>query len=143
MKSMFKSRFLLSCLMVLAIIVAAGACTSTAGPTTPTGPPAVTAGQVANSGATVFANRCAKCHGDKGQGLTASAIMGSNANLQKYTTAQGLLNFIDTAMPFDAPGSLSSQQYQEVLAYLLVQNNFVSPGTAWDPDKLSDIALKK
>jgi hypothetical protein len=43
-------------------------------------------------------------------------------------------------MPANAPGSLSSQQYLEVMAYLLLQNGFVTSGQALD--NLGGISLK-
>jgi alcohol dehydrogenase (cytochrome c) len=116
---------------------------STPGPTasTPTAP-ATTAGQLAEAGKTVFADHCAKCHGDQGQGITGPVLIGAANTLDKYGTAQGLLNFIDTAMPLDAPGSLSQQQYLEVVSYFLVQDSFVSSGTALDASNLGSVTLK-
>jgi adhesin HecA-like repeat protein len=46
-------------------------------------------------------------------------------------------------MPFEAPGSLSSQQYLDVTAYLLLQNGLVSSGQAMDSASLGGIPLTK
>ena len=116
------------------------ACSGQSAPPPPSGP---TAGQLADSGKTVFASYCAVCHGANGQGVTAPAIIGANASLGKYNTAQGLLSFVDSAMPLNAPGSLSQQQYLQVLSFLLVQNNFVSAGTVLDTNHLDAISLNK
>ncbi len=134
--------------LALALVMMLGACSASSPPansstTTPAKSDTKTFGQAANEGKTVFANRCSKCHGDSGQGITAPAVIGSSANLGKYNTAQGLLNFIDVSMPFDAPGSLSSQDYLNVLSFLLVQNNYVDAGTALDQNQLGNIQLKK
>lgn len=102
-----------------------------------------TMGQYADAGKVVFTSRCAGCHGDAGQGVRAPAIIGANANLGKYKDAQGLLNFISTVMPPNAPGSLPQQDYSQVLAFLLVQNNFTSPETPFDPNQLSSLPLTK
>ncbi len=102
-----------------------------------------TAGQLEEAGKTVYANSCAKCHGDKGQGVTAPSIIGTAASLDKYNTAQGLLNFISTVMPADAPGTLSQQAYLQVLSYLLVENKYISPETIIDSNLLDKITLKK
>ena len=110
--------------------------------TTSTTPGAPTAGELASSGQGVYASHCAGCHGKNGQGVTAPAVIGSNQALAKYNTAQGLLKFITEVMPASNPGSLSSQQYLEVTAYLLVQNNFVTDGQAMDSASLSGITLK-
>jgi alcohol dehydrogenase (cytochrome c) len=143
--------------VIAVLMLAVGACSSS-GATTPSaasttsitstvattsttsgGP---TAGDLAASGQGVFSSDCSSCHGDNGQGRTAPAVIGSDQALAKYKTAQGLLSFISSNMPFNAPGSLSAQQYLEVTAYLLVQNNFVSSGQVLDSASLGGIALK-
>jgi mono/diheme cytochrome c family protein len=105
-------------------------------------PPGQTFGQLADSGRAIFASRCAKCHGDQGQGITGPTLIGPNANLIKYTTAQGLLNFVDVAMPLDAPGSLSHQEYLQLLSLLLTQNGDVSAGATFSEQGLAGIQLK-
>jgi mono/diheme cytochrome c family protein len=116
--------------------------TPTSTPSTPPPSSAATAGELADMGKTVYANSCARCHGANGEGVSAKALIGPNAKLAKYGTAQGLLNFISKSMPFNAPGSLSPQQYLQVLSYILIQNNYVSPGTSLDASTLSGINLK-
>ncbi len=102
----------------------------------------LTAAQVGNAGRTIFNVNCAACHGASGQGITGPALIGPNQSLNKYRTAQGLLDYIDTAMPLNAPGSLSSQQYLDVVVYLLVQNNWLSGTTIVNNINLSGIQLK-
>jgi mono/diheme cytochrome c family protein len=128
--------------IVSGLITACGGQKSTATTTSTPTPTVTTAGQLAEAGQTVFATHCARCHGDKGQGITGPTLIGSSNTLDKYGTAQGLLNFIDTSMPLNAPGSLSQQDYLEVVSYLLVQNNFVSSGTALDAGSLNSVTLK-
>jgi hypothetical protein len=72
----------------------------------------------------------------------APALWGSSAKLARYNTAQGLSSFISTAMPQNSPGSLTHQQYLNVLAYILLQANDVSGSTAFDEGQLSGITLK-
>lgn len=100
-----------------------------------------TFGSMAESGNTVFTSRCAQCHGDSGQGIKAPAVIGSGASLGKYSTAKGLFDFISTAMPPTKPGSLSNQDYLNVLSYLLVQNSYAFPATAFDENALVDLKL--
>lgn len=109
-------------------------------PPTPGAPPAVTA---VEAGKTTFANRCARCHGARGQGAFGPPIIGANATLEKFNTAQGLYNFISVAMPFDAPGSLSRQEYLQVLSFLLSENTFVSNGRSLDPNQMDVFVLQK
>ncbi len=125
-----------------ALLLVAGCAASPSPSPSPTPPSSPTIGQFADAGKTVFAGRCAKCHGDQGQGISGPAIIGQYANLGKYNTAQSLLSFVDTTMPFDAPGSLSHQEYLQVLCYLLVQNNFASSSTTFNENGLASIQLK-
>ena len=60
-------------------------------------------------------------------------LWGSGATLGTYkgntifnNNAQDMLTFVSTKMPLSAPGSLTHQQYIEVLSYILVQGNQVS-----------------
>ncbi len=102
-----------------------------------------TVGQLASAGQTVFANRCAKCHGAQGQGVTAPAIIGSQSHLNNYGTAQRLLDFISTTMPLDAPGSLSQPEYLQLLSFLLVQNGYLTSTAPLDSSTLNQINLSK
>ncbi len=106
--------------------------------------PAATAtyASYADSGKSVFAASCAKCHGDQGQGITGPVLIGPDASLTKYTTAQGLLSFISSAMPLDAPGSLTHQEYLQLLCWLLVQNNYAPASAAFSESALGSVQLK-
>jgi cytochrome c len=98
---------------------------------------------LAEAGKTVFANHCTSCHGANGQGVTAPANIGPDAHLEIYNTAQGLYDYVSTNMPQDAPGSLSQQEYLQVVSYLLVANGFVKPDIPLDPGKLGALPLQK
>jgi len=117
--------------------------TPTPTPTLPTTPAAQTMGQLAELGKAMYAGNCSGCHGDAGQGNRAPAIIGANANLGKYNTAAALLAFVSTAMPAAKPGTLTATQYQQGVAFLLVQNGFATASTPFDPNGLDKIALKK
>jgi cytochrome c len=131
---------------VLVLLMIAGCSSgpaSTSTPSTPLSSPAgSTFGANAQDGQTTFAKFCTRCHGASGQGITAPAIIGSNANLAKYGTAKGLLDSISTSMPLNAPGSLSHQEYINLLCYLLVQNNDVQPPTPFAESGLSQLQVK-
>ncbi|MEX6507011.1 c-type cytochrome [Jiella sp. M17.18] len=76
-------------------------------------------------GAGVFAMQCASCHGGQLQGKSAPAIGGqqflNKAKILGWSAAD-LRHIVVTSMPRSNPGSLSKQQYAEVLAYLLAVN---------------------
>ncbi len=143
---------LLVCLIIISVLVLV-ACgggyrttTATTIPptttTTTTTPASQTFGQLATAGQAVYTAKCSPCHGNQGQGVTAPALWGANANLKKYNTAQGLLQFIVANMPFSAPGSLAHQDYLNVLSFLLIQSSDVSSVTAFDESGLGSISLK-
>lgn len=137
-------------LVALLLIAALGACSSpTPAPTTPpaTGPTGaplavLTAGNLADLGKDVFSSNCARCHGDKGQGAAGPTLIGGGNALSKYGDAQGLFSFISKNMPKSSPGSLSTDQYLRVLAFVLVQNNLVKADAPLDSTKLAAIAVK-
>jgi cytochrome c len=138
-------------LFICALLAIAGGCSAgstdsspasksaAASAASPAGP---TFGSMSQLGQIVFANRCTQCHGASGQGVTAPAIIGANASLGKYNTAKGLFDFISTAMPFNAPGSLSHQDYLNVLCFLLVENNYASPNSTFNENALAGVKLK-
>jgi alcohol dehydrogenase (cytochrome c) len=143
-------RYFSALIIIMALVSLAGGCSSAPSATTApsgTSPAAYggssTFGAAADASKTVYASRCAKCHGPNGQGVTGPALAGSGANLGKYNTAQGLLSFMSVSMPFDAPGSLARQDYLNILSWLLVQNSYVSASTTFDPNQLNSIQLTK
>ena len=129
-------------LLILAVALLTSACAPSM--PAPTAAPAtsVTVGQLAEQGKTVLATK-GSCHGENGQGFKAPAIIGSNAQMAKYNNAKQLLDYISSTMPANAPGSLTQQEYVQVLCFILRQNKFVSADTAIDPNQLERITLKK
>lgn len=96
-----------------------------------------TASAQVSAGEQVFASSCAMCHGDQGQGGSAPALIGDDADLSSHGDGQGLLEYISDNMPASNPGSLTEQQYLEVTAYVLEGNGLLgdrplSPGDAAD-----------
>ena len=99
-------------------------------------------GQMAQSGKTSFLSKCATCHGANGQGGIGPPLIGTTNIPLAYPTAADLLKFITTTMPRESPGGLSTSKYQQILSYLLVQNNWVDPGDLFDVDGLTQVTLK-
>jgi|GEM_PF-2072716 len=110
-------------------------------------PPAATgvpASVLAEEGKNLFAVNCASCHGDVAQGtFKTPALIGFNAQLGKYSTAQGLFDFISRQMPLGAAGTLSKEAYLRLLVFCLLQNGYVSPSTPIDAGQFSTIKLVK
>jgi cytochrome c len=110
--------------------------------TTPTSSTEPTYGSLALTGQNVFTTRCSSCHGNQGQGITGPALIGTTSSLDKYMTAQGLLDFISTQMPLNNPGGLAHQDYLDVLCFLMVKNSFVDIGGAFVESSLASVQLK-
>ncbi len=102
-----------------------------------------TAGQLAAAGKSVYQENCAKCHGENGQQVNGSALMGGDNVLANYETGQMLYNYIVKNMPDDNPGSLSPAQYLQVETYLLLQDGYIQPGTSVTQNNLEQIPIEK
>jgi S-disulfanyl-L-cysteine oxidoreductase SoxD len=88
----------------------------------------------AADGAKIYAEKCAFCHGDKGQGGIAVRLIGGppKASLDGGKTianywpqATTLFDFIRRAMPFTQPRSLTDQEVYALVAFLLAQNKLI------------------
>ncbi|MBI4287543.1 MAG: cytochrome c [Chloroflexi bacterium] len=127
----------------LSLALLIGACA----PAAPVAPPPAgtgpTLGQLADAGEKVFARACASCHGETGQGITGPPVIGQNAHLELFNTAQGLLDYVGGLMPLYTPGSLPKEEYVQIVAFLLLQNKYAAAGAAFDSNKLSQISLAR
>lgn len=79
----------------------------------------------AASGATVYTQKCASCHGANLQGVSAPALTGAPFARSNLTLSQ-MRTIVTTQMPLTAPGSLSPSDYASVIAYIL-QYDCVAP----------------
>jgi glucose dehydrogenase/mono/diheme cytochrome c family protein len=79
----------------------------------------------AAQGKTLFAQKCALCHGAKLQGGAGPPLAGSQFFL-RYSgkPLSALWSTVHTQMPLNAPGTLSTQQSLAVVAYILQKNGF-------------------
>ncbi len=75
-------------------------------------------------GAQVYGQRCAQCHGDdlSGSDFGDGAPSLKRADFMVGRTLKDAFDRIKRGMPFDAPGSLTDEQYVDVVAYLLREN---------------------
>jgi S-disulfanyl-L-cysteine oxidoreductase SoxD len=80
----------------------------------------------ATRGADVYAATCGRCHGKQLEGgEEAPALAGQNfMSSWKGSTVGDLVSRARRTMPDDDPGSLTLQQYTDVVAYVLRQNHY-------------------
>ncbi len=108
-------------------------------------------------GAVVFAAQCAVCHGVKGEGLPAApALVGREPregfpfgeSLQYLRTvgnywpyATTLYDYITRAMPAATPGSLSPDETYAVVAWILAENEIITPATVMNAQSLPRVRM--
>lgn len=102
-------------------------------------------------GKQVFADNCAACHGDNGQGGIKDRLAGGQGTLASsapvktvgsfWPYATTLYDYIHRAMPYPTPGSLSTDDTYAVTAYILSLNGIVPPDGKVDKDSLPKIEM--
>jgi cytochrome c len=108
-------------------------------------------GATAAEGEPIYATRCAGCHGASGVGtpagprlvdatpFEAGVTQPTIGNYWPYATT--VWDYVHRAMPFDAPGSLSSDEVYALTAYLLAQNGVIGPGERMDARSLPAVKM--
>src|ERR1700722_16013851 len=101
-------------------------------------------------GAEVFAQKCAACHGDKGQGgpnarLVGGQIHGDGPVVKTvgsyWPYATTLFDFIRRAMPWNATKSLTDDEVYAVSAYVLRMNNIIGDSDVMDAKTLPQVKM--
>lgn len=114
-------------LLALSSLALLSGCASTTPPpaasagSAPAATPAYFTAEQATRGQRVFTGICSTCHG---RNEFAGPIF---ALTWRAEPVRNLFEQVSTNMPQDAPGSLTPQQYADVVAYIL-QLNGVTPG---------------
>ena len=96
----------------------------------------------AKRGADVYKDQCAPCHGDNLKGTDAGGptLVGPDfINGWKDMSLGALLNKVNMDMPSNAPGTLTPEQYADVLSYVLSMNKYPAGQTELPTDA---VALK-
>jgi cytochrome c len=99
----------------------------------------------------IYTNRCAKCHGSEGQGRDSVPLAGGQGTLASpkplktvgsyWPYATTIWDYINRAMPFDRPGTLTHDQVYSLTAYLLFRNGIISETTVVDAASLPKIQM--
>ena len=102
-------------------------------------------------GATIFAAKCAACHGDNGKGGVAAAMVSDRQlngisasqktikNFWPYATT--IFDFIRRAMPFTAPRSLSDEEVYALTAYILAENKLIGADDTMNAETLPKVKM--
>ena len=105
----------------------------------------------AKEGATLYAQRCAACHGPNGAGGTANRLVAKapadaengpeHGTIAYYPYATIAWDFINRSMPANKPGSLSANEVYAVTAYLLFRNGIIQESDAMDAKSLPKVQM--
>lgn len=109
-----------------------------------------------DAGAKLYATQCAMCHGPKGEGIPPfPRLIGAEprdfgfandfklvrtiGNYWPYATT--LYDYINRAMPFNAPGTLKPDEVYSLVAYLLAENGIVDRTAVMDRERLLRVKM--
>jgi cytochrome c len=133
------ARVVLSFTFVL-LLGCGGSAASAPSAGSPTSEGATTFAAQVERGAALYGEHCASCHGNQGQGgdkappvvgpeaLPLTARAGAKRDVE-FHTALDVYAWVKVHMPGDAPGSLTDEQYVDILAFDLKANGVdLSPG---------------
>jgi cytochrome c len=110
----------------------------------------------ARNGAPIYARRCAICHGASGREGPSERLVGREpregfpfgrdpslvktvGNYWPYATT--LYDYINRAMPLNAPGSLAPDEVYSLVAYLLWRNEIIADTAAIDARTLPGVVM--
>jgi cytochrome c len=104
-------------------------------------------------GEMVYAGKCEACHGEKGAGRPNDRLVGGTGSLAPdkgppvktvgsyWPYATTLFDYIRRAMPFAAPGSLTSDETYAVSAYILTEAKIIDKSIMLDAKTLPLIEM--
>src|SRR5438477_7248674 len=104
-------------------------------------------------GKAIYTERCASCHGPKGDDGKYDPLVGGRGTLNTDTPvktigsywpyATTLWSYINRSQPFDEPGSLTHDQVYAVTAYLLHLNGVINEHDVIDARTLPAVQMTK
>jgi cytochrome c len=105
----------------------------------------------AKQGAQVYASKCQACHGEKGAGKPADALVGGIGSLATpkpvrtvgsfWPHATTLFDYTRRAMPLQAPKSLTDDEVYAVSAYILFLNGIVAENAQMNAQTLPQVKM--
>ncbi|GAJ28588.1 c-type cytochrome [Acidomonas methanolica] len=97
--------------------------------------PALFTEDQAKAGAKEYADNCSQCHGDDLSGMAGPALKGPNfASAKANFHVSDIYAIVSKNMPATNPGSLTTDQYVNIMAFLLQQNGMPAGSTKLTAD---------
>ena len=101
----------------------------------------------AADGARTWARACRGCHGPDGEGGPAAPVVGRDPNSNRSTVgnywpyATTLYDYINRAMPRNAPGLLTAQEVYGLVAWILAKNDIIPTEAVMDAQTLPAVVM--
>jgi cytochrome c len=105
----------------------------------------------AKQGAQVYASKCLACHGEKGAGKPADALVGGVGSLATpkpvrtvgsfWPYATTLFDYTRRAMPLQNPKSLTDDEVYAVSAYILYLNGIIAENAPMNAQTLPQVKM--
>jgi S-disulfanyl-L-cysteine oxidoreductase SoxD len=100
-------------------------------------------------GKAVYDAKCASCHGARGEGKPATQLVGGSVRPPTVVKTIGsfwpyattIFDYVNRAMPWDRPQSLTPSEVYAVTTYLLFMNGIVSENTMLDAATLPRVRM--
>lgn len=102
-------------------------------------------------GAEIYQAKCASCHGATGTEGPRDRLVGGRGSLASdrpiktvgsyWEYAPTIFDYVQRAMPFTAPGSLTADEVYSLVAFLLNRNGIVDESTTLDKATLPKITM--
>ena len=93
------------------------------------------------AGAAAYDKHCARCHGSNLTDGFSPKL--ARSALARYGTAQELFSFLQQSMPKGNGGSLSEQEYYDIVGYLLSRQELLGPGQIVGRESAAGIVLSE
>lgn len=107
----------------------------------------------AAAGEKLFAEKCQRCHGEKGAGKPNDPLVGGFGTLTTpdkpavktvgsfWPYATTLFDYTRRAMPWDAPRTLSADEVYALVAFILRENGVIKDGDVMDATTLPKVVM--
>ena len=102
-------------------------------------------------GKPLYEQHCGACHGMRGEGKPADALVGGRGTLNTdkpvmtigsyWPYATTVYDYINRSMPFNAPQSLKPDEVYSITAYLLFLNGIIGENDVLDAASLPRVAM--
>ncbi|MDE2253505.1 MAG: c-type cytochrome [Betaproteobacteria bacterium] len=98
----------------------------------------------AMTGKKLYLDNCAECHSADLKGNSGPALYGHDFESYlkfSHISAPQLLAFMQSQMPYQAPGSLKPDEYQDIFSYILDANGYKSGSADLNQSNVSCIPM--